>query len=172
MRSDSSCGSDPQAEEQAGVQQHSPLVRTRYTQALQKMSGETRGRPGLSVLITRNRPSWWWSVKTAFMWNRVSCLMAPSLLESVNRRKHYTQTRDESRTQCLLWSLRKPKDRVCAISGSGASCDPVIAHLLLLLLRVPTWNRRSVAGVRAGFVLTNTRDKAVNDFVISLHQQH
>lgn len=33
MRSDSSCGSDPQAEEQAGVQQHSPLVRTRYTQA-------------------------------------------------------------------------------------------------------------------------------------------
>lgn len=61
---------------------------------------------------------------------------------------------------------------MCAIAGSGASSDPLIAHLLLLLLRVPTWNRHCAAGVRAGFVLTNTRDKAVNDFVISLHQQH
>lgn len=148
MRSDSSCGSDPQAEEQEGGRGGYSSIHLQSGhvthKTLQKMSGYTRGRPSLTVLITRNRPAWWWSVKTAFMWNQVSCLMAPSLLESVNRRKHYTQTRDESCTQCLLWSLWKPKDHVCAISGSGASSDPVIAHLLLLLLRVPTWNRCSI----------------------------
>lgn len=61
--------------------------------------------------------------------------MALSLLESVNRRKHYMQTWDQSWSECLLW-FWKPQDhvcvlcvsaQVCAISGSSASSNAVNA---------------------------------------------